>query len=157
MNFISVSRERDVTIPVFCLITLPSCINPAQWIMFIYLIDMVYNGGNVKTRMHAWVEGFAKQDLSVLISATVARVQADKEWENSGDSCVSLTLQTPSEDVLWNTVMQFLLCVWSDSASYPICHGLNLVQNCLKICWIISFISSSFFCYLLLLFVAFII
>ncbi len=47
---------------------------------------MVYNGGNVKMRMHAWVEGFAKQDLSILISAAAVKAHTDKEGENSGDS-----------------------------------------------------------------------
>ncbi len=47
---------------------------------------MVYNGGNVEMRMHASVEGFAKQDLSILISAVAVQAQTDKEGENSGDS-----------------------------------------------------------------------
>lgn len=51
---------------------------------------MVYNGGNVKMRMHAWLEGFEKQDLSILISATLVQEQTDREGENSRDY-VSLT------------------------------------------------------------------
>lgn len=46
---------------------------------------MVYNGGNVKMRMHAWVEGFAKEDLSILIRATEVQAHTDKGGENSGD------------------------------------------------------------------------
>lgn len=41
--------------------------------------------------MHARLEGFANQDLSILISATAEQASADKEAGNSGDS-VSLSL-----------------------------------------------------------------
>lgn len=59
-------------------------------------------------RMHARAERFAKQDLSILISATAMPSHTDKEEKTQGTLCFFNSLNPPEKKVLLNMVMQYL-------------------------------------------------
>lgn len=95
---------------------------------------MVYNGGNVKMRMHAWVEGFEKKDLSILISAAAVEVQTKRERKLKGLGFFkSLNPLWKKSFGTWLCRIYFfiLMCVRAYVCD-PIHHGLYFLQNSLK-------------------------